>query len=183
MPAEVSPVICNFKKPKLLRASAYFPHSGNKGAWPDTSWESPPPSSLLSPFAHYGDLFMNTTGSGDYIPFTTPGVYFQCSTYTVFVWTVPLGCQLVLRLKSFVRFLRVDAHICGGFHAKSYNCSRAYDAIPWCFLKANTPPPNPTPCSLRFTPLPPLIHCSYWRQDMLASMRPALTESFFSFGS
>lgn len=28
-------------------------------------------------------------------------------------------------------------------------------------------------------PLPSFIHCSYWRQDMLASMRPALTESFF----
>lgn len=65
---------------------------------PDTSWErapptsnTPPPSSLLSPFAHYGDLFMNTTGSGDYIPFTTPGVYFQCSTYTVFSERCHLG--------------------------------------------------------------------------------------------
>lgn len=146
---------------------------------PDTSWARAPPTSnppapipsLVFFFSLFWFIYEHDWGRGSYSIYYTRCVFPMQNLY----WTVPLGCQIVLRLKSF------DAHIRGGFHAKSYNRSRAYDAIPWYFLKANTPPTphSPPPRSLRFTPLPSLIHCSYWRQDMLASMRPALTELFF----
>lgn len=177
----------------LLLSRIYF--STQLGAWHQLSKGTPPTTSsqslLPSSFSHYADLFMNTAGSGDHIPFTTSGLDFQCSTSTVSLNCVTwMSGQIALRFESWGRFLCVYAHIRGGFHAKSYSCIRANDAISWYFLKANTPPPPPSlspslSFSLRFTPLPSLIHCSYWRQDMLASMLPALTESFFffSFGS
>lgn len=121
---------------------------------PTTSSQSLLPSS----FSHYADLFMNTAGSGDHIPFTTSGLDFQCSTSTVSLNCVTwMSGQIALRFESWGRFLCVYAHIRGGFHAKSYSCIRANDAISWYFLKANTPPllPLSHPLSLSLSGSPP----------------------------
>ena len=55
------------------------------GAWHQLSKGTPPPSSPPPLFIlSYADLFMNAPGSGDHIAFTTSGLDFQCSTYTVY---------------------------------------------------------------------------------------------------
>lgn len=163
---------------------------------PDTSWAKapPPPTSsqslLLSSFSHCADLFMNTAGSGDHIPFTTSGLDFQCSTSTVSLNCVTwMSGQIALRFKSWGRFLCVYAHIRGGFHAKSYSCIRANDAISWYFLKANTSPPSLSLIlSLFLSPVhPPPIPQSL---QLLTSRHACVNAPcfdrellFFSFGS
>ena len=121
------------------------------GAWHQLSNSHPlppPPPSPPSPplfILSYADLFMNTLGSGDHVPFTTSGLDFQRSTYPVSLQNVSLGCQFEWKKSSFLCV----------FLAQSYNCIRANDAgISWCFLKANTP----SPPSLFLSPaLPPPI--------------------------
>lgn len=132
------------------------------GAWHQLSKSAPtsntPQSSLLSSFCHYGDLFMNTTGSGDYIPFTTPGVYFQCSTYTV-SYTVFLNAATWVSNSSAIKKLQAfsasrRAHpwrvSCKGLQLQS--CLWRYSVV---FSEGkHAPPPTPLLSPVHPPPIP-----------------------------
>lgn len=140
---------------------------------PDTSWAKYTSQPLLLP---YTDLFMNTGGSGDHIPFTTSGLDFHCSTSSV--------SPQCVRAKGFSKNEDAEGVFCASICAHPRWASSKGAFVPMTLFSegkhAPHPPSNPHPHFLSPAhPLPSLIHCSYWRQDMLASMLPALSESFF----
>lgn len=155
---------------------AFFNSNSYCSFFSDTSWAiKPPPSPLPPPFFIFSTcwfIYDHTLRSADHFP----SIRFASDVHRAAVLHKKADGQMWRQICLHLIFSSpLSSHLC------SPSSASAFKPLTGVFWRQPPPHHGRPPSPPQQLPLPSLIHCSYWRQDTLASMLPALTESFFFF--